>query len=517
MKNARKWTSLLLALLLVFALAATAAADGTGTAETPITGTITVENPITNKEYKAYKIFNVVYDNATPTKHYSYTIDGASEWYQTVYNYATPANGLTLTKVADTTSDTYVVTFDDTKFSAPSFAAALSAALIANPTITGTGKDLTVGTGGKPTATGLDLGYYFVTSTNGALCNLTTTAPSVNIRDKNYMPFEKTDHDKVSANVGETVNYTITGKVPDHTGFDQYTYVITDKMSDGLTFDSASVKVKIGSTAVTSESGKYTLTMPTTGDDQFTFKLSIDVKKLTIGDDIEVTYNATVNKDAIAKIENNKATLTYTNGPTADKVGTITTPEEKVYTSKIVIDKVEKTTDGTAGKKLEGAEFVLYKRGTGTDTAPTDKDYDEVTEGNKTTYYPREYYQYTAATGNEGSKVGWDADKKQATPKTTDNGGAASFDGLANGTYYLLETKAPAGYNQMTTAKAVNVNGGDTQAQLIVTAKVENQAGTILPSTGGMGTTVFYVLGAVLVVGAGVLLVTKKRMSRSEG
>lgn len=104
----------------------------------------------------------------------------------------------------------------------------------------------------------------------------------------------------------------------------------------------------------------------------------------------------------------------------------------------------------------------------------------------------------------------------------TDENGEASFEGLANGTYYLVETKAPAGYNQLTEAQKVEVHDGEhnapvtSETQLTVTAKVENQAGTLLPSTGGMGTTIFYVLGAVLVVGAGVLLVTKKRMSQSE-
>ena len=101
---------------------------------------------------------------------------------------------------------------------------------------------------------------------------------------------------------------------------------------------------------------------------------------------------------------------------------------------------------------------------------------------------------------------------------TTDAHGAASFDGLADGTYYLVETKAPAGYNPLTAPVPVTVAGSSTDiTKLSVTAKVENQAGTLLPSTGGVGTTVFYVLGAVLVLGAVVLLVTKKRMSRNEG
>ena len=174
---------------------------------------------------------------------------------------------------------------------------------------------------------------------------------------------------------------------------------------------------------------------------------------------------------------------------------TTTEREVKVYSSKIVIDKVEKTTDGTAGKKLSGAEFVLYK--------------EETIEGNKTI----KYYQWDETN----KKVVWDADKTKATVLETSTDGAATFGGLADGTYYLVETKAPAGYNQLKDPVTVPVKGSDTDTvKLTVTATVENQAGTLLPSTGGMGTTIFYVLGAVLVVGAGVLLVTKKRMSQSE-
>lgn len=98
---------------------------------------------------------------------------------------------------------------------------------------------------------------------------------------------------------------------------------------------------------------------------------------------------------------------------------------------------------------------------------------------------------------------------------TTDNNGTATFGGLADGTYYLEEIKAPAGYNQLTDPVEVKVEGGTAEVNLTVTAKVENSAGTLLPSTGGMGTTVFYVLGFVLVMGAVVLLVTKKRMSNA--
>ena len=122
MKTPRKLTSLLLALLLVFALAATAAAEGDGAGATNYPGKITVDNPKNGTIYTAYKIFDVVYEKPTTTEHYSYTIDRSNEWFTTVQGYT----GLILTQVNDT--DIYVVTKKDT-FSAPSFAETLKAAV----------------------------------------------------------------------------------------------------------------------------------------------------------------------------------------------------------------------------------------------------------------------------------------------------------------------------------------------------------------------------------------------------
>ena len=478
MKHARKLTSLLLALVMVFALAVTVAADET--TGTTGTGSITVDNPIEGQNYTAYKIFDVVYDEATP-KHYSYTIEGGSEWFSIVETYAnTEGSGLTLTQVNGTT--TYVVTTTGA-FSAPPFAEALKAAVAGK-----TGITLKVANG-KATATDLNLGYYFVTSTTGALCNLTTTNPNANIHDKNDMPFKK-EVDKTNVDVGQTVKFTITGKVPDYTGFTKYTYLITDTMTDGLTFKD-DVKVMVGSEDKTND---CTITYDATNAPQ-TFTVSIPVleKKYDFGAEIVVTYTATVNKNAIAVISTNKAKLTYSNDPITGETKDSQTEEQKVYTSKIVIDKFE--TDKKDTVKLKDAKFVLYKKVSGA-------------SGEVTKYYKQD--ETTKA-------VTWVDSITDATEVTTGNNGEAFFDGLADGTYYLVETKAPAGYNQLTEAKDVVVTGSITDStKLSVTAEVANSTGTLLPSTGGMGTTIFYVLGAVLVVGAGVLLVTKKRMSQSE-
>lgn len=494
MKHARKLTSLLLALVMVFALATTVfATEAGGTTTTPVTGTITVVNPKRETTYTAYKIFDVVYDNATPTKHYSYTIDSTknSDWFTTVKEYAeTAGSGLTLTQVEGT--NTYVVTFNKDEFSAPKFAETLNGAVNGK-----TGKPLAVADG-KATVTDLDLGYYFVTSASGALCNLTTTDPDAEIHDKTDVPFEKKD-DKVSAEVGETVNYTIKGKVPDHTGFTKYTYLITDTMSEGLTFKQ-DVKVTVGTTDVT-KACAITYNVESNANK---FTVSIPVKDSTIGAigaEILVTYSALVNENAVEKISKNSATLTYSNNPSTGDETTTTSVEETVYSSKIAIVKVE---TGNENKKLKDAEFVLYKK------ASTETDPDAI-----------QYYKKWDDTDTTKA-VSWVDTIDKATTVKTDEKGEASFEGLADGTYYLVETKAPAGYNQLDKPVKVEVHDGEhntpvtSATQLTVTATVANQAGTLLPSTGGMGTTIFYVLGFVLVVGAGVLLVTKKRMSQGE-
>ena len=473
MKRTRKLASLLLALVMVFALATTAFATDPGT--TTITGSITVDNPVADRTYTAYKIFDVVYDTNAENGHYSYTIDSSTnEWYGTVSTYAQDAaHGLTLTQVNG--GDTYVVTTGN-GFSAPDFAVALKAAVNGM-----TGRPLS-GDANSVSVSGLPLGYYFVASTSGALCNLTTTNPTVTIHDKNDMPFEKVA-DKTNADVGQTVNYTVTGKVPDYTGFNAYTYKVADTMSEGLTFKK-DVKVTVGGADV---STACTVAYDANGDAN-SFTVTIPVMDYKIGAEIKVTYSAVVNENAIAVVSKNNAKLIYSNDPTTDSTNESEPVIVNVYTSKIVIDKYE---TGKKTTKLPNAKFVLYK---------------EVTTDAGTSLV---YYKW-----NTDKKVEWVTDMVAATVMTTNDQGEATFGGLADGTYHLVETEAPAGYNPLTAPVEVKVAGSSADiTKLSVTAEVENKTGTTLPTTGGMGTTIFYVLGAVLVVGAGVLLVTKKRMS----
>lgn len=199
--------------------------------------------------------------------------------------------------------------------------------------------------------------------------------------------------------------------------------------------------------------------------------------------------------------------MTYSNDPAHDTTTTVT-DKEYVYSAEIVIDKYAGQEDvADTSKKLAGAEFVLYKEEAGV----------------------KSYYKYTAAAGETPAKVEWVAKAADATVVTTDANGAAEFNGLKNGTYQLLEIKAPTGYNLLTDPVEVDINveladdkiltEGEIVAcevNLSVTKQVENNTGVELPSTGGMGTTIFYTVGGLLMAAAVVLLITKKKLSNEQ-
>lgn len=460
MKHTRKLLSLALVLIAVFSMATIVSANSIDDANAGL-GKITVANPLANQTYTAYKIFDVSYNGDA----YAYTIAGNSEWLTTVQSYS----GITLTgPVTDVNGNTFYTVAPNGNFSAAGFAAVLKGAVSGKTGITLTADGTAV------SATSLKLGYYFVSSTSGALCNLTTTDPDATIRDKNDVPFDKVASDS-SVELGQTVTYTITGKVPDTTGFTTYTYQISDTMSDGLTFQK-DVRVTIG--------GSTVALTPTYTDTGFTLNIPMLDGTTPIyyaGDAIILTYTAVVNENAIAQVETNTATLRYSNNPT-DSTSTVTlTDEEKVYTAKIVIDKI----DGADSTKLEGAKFVLLNA-----------------DG--------EFYFWNAGS----KKVEWKADQSGATVVTTDANGAGTFNGLEDGDYSLKEVEAPLGYNLLKEPVSVEVSGSTTDVTVLtVTAQVENNTGSTLPETGGTGTTMIYIIGGILVAVAAILLIVKKRMA----
>lgn len=468
MKTMRKLFTVLLALAMTLALAVSAfAAD---------TGSITITNPQGDHTYTAYKIFDVTYSG----DNYSYTISDTDAAFSTVKTYAdVTANGLSLTAVANTNK--YNVSIG-AGFSAASFAQHLRT----NVGSLGTGTAFTK-VDNTMKASDLTLGYYFVSGTSGAVCEL-ATAKDIQIRDKNEVPqIEKSvdDADR-TVEIGQKLTYTITGKVPSTTGYTEFTYQVTDTMTEGLTFNE-DVKVTIGSTDVTADA---TITNNENG-----FVASVNMMKYQgqIDAPVVITYTATVNEKAIQRDkETNTATLKYSNNP-ADKTSfKESSVEVEVFSFNIVINKYA---TGNENTKLEGAKFVLKNA-------------------------ESKYYKYDAAT----KAVTWVAAKADATEVSTDANGAARFDGLQAGTYNLEETAAPAGYNQLTkditivldTKGSATINGAASTpgADHSLTAGVANSTGTMLPETGGTGTVIFVALGALAVICAGVFLVTNKRMSK---
>lgn len=471
MKTMRKLFTVLLALAMTLALAVSAfAAD---------TGSITITNPQGDHTYTAYKIFDVTY--TADGVNYSYTISDTDAAFSTVKAYAdVAANGLNLTAVANTNK--YNVSIG-AGFSAASFAQYLKT----NVGSLGTGTAFTK-VGDTMKASDLALGYYFVSGTSGTVCEL-ATAKDIQIRDKNEVPqIEKVvDDNDGTVEIGQVLTYTITGKVPSTKGYTEFTYQVTDTMTEGLTFNK-DVKVTIGGVDVTAAA---TITNNGNG-----FVASVNMMNYQdqIDKPVVITYTATVNENAIQRDKDtNTAELKYSNNPADKNSFDKSSVTVEVFSFNIVINKYA---TGNENTKLAGAKFVLKNN-----------------EG--------KYYKYDAAT----KVVSWVGDKSAATEVSTGADGAARFDGLQAGTYNLEETAAPAGYNQLIKDIIIvlDKNGSATidgaasapgAADRSLTAGVANSTGTVLPETGGTGTVIFVALGALAVICAGVFLVTNKRMSK---
>ena len=459
-KTFKKLFAALLAAALVLAMAVPAFAETNATK-----GSIKIDHTVSGETYTIYRMFKLDSYNAESNT-YSYTVEPAWETF-----FSTGA-GSSYIDLDSNGHPTWKTGADAAAFAK----AALTWA--ADKKISGTKE---TATGGTVTFSNLDLGYYLVDSSLGALCGLNTTNPDATIKEKNEKPEIKKEvqtsagdwSSENNAKIGDTVEYKVEIKVAD--GAQKYT--VTDTMSKGLTFNNSSLKVTAND-AVTTD---YTLTPTTNG---FTLVLpETYVSTLTKGTTILVTYNATLNKDAVIDGDGNtnEVKLGYGNHQN--------TVPSKVTTKSYQFDLVK--VDGTTNKLLDGAEF-------------------ELADGNtKLSFVKDANGNYRVATTGE----------KDATTTITVKNGKVNIYGLAGKTYTLTETKAPDGYNKLVTSETVNLaDGSKTHATIVDSVYkdggvvVENHAGTVLPSTGGMGTTLFYVIGGGLMVAAIVLLVTKKRM-----
>ncbi len=467
-KTFKKLFAALLAAALVLAMAVPAfAVTNTGT-----NGSITIDNAVDGETYTIYRMFKLDSYNGDA---YSYTVEPA---WETFFSTGAGKDYITLTNGHPTWNT------DKDKTTYPEFAKAALAWAKAN-NISYTDKKSAAGT--EVTFSGLDLGYYLVDSSLGALCSLDTTHPSATIKEKNGVPAmdkkivtgENSTSDSSTAKIGDTVNYKVTIKVAKGSSG----YELTDTMSDGLTFNSSSLKVTANGADATASSD-YTLDSTEHGF-KLVFKDSY-IGNLAENAEITVTYNATLNeKAAVGDTGNgntNSAALTYGNNKSVTNTTTIRTYEFDLL-------KV----DGADHKLLNGAEFKLY----------------DAENGGSVIKVVPVAGGYRVANGDETGAV-----------DTIKVNGKVHISGLDKTTYWLEETKAPDGYNKLTERKPVNLTNGsnnttltsDTWSEADHGVAVENNAGAILPGTGGMGTTLFYVIGGGLMVAAVVLLITKKRM-----
>lgn len=561
MKNLKKLASLALALIMALVMAVPAFAS-----TEPVTdASITIQNTVEGKKYDIYRIFDATVNG----DNVSYTVNSAWERFFTTgdgaeYLLATKVEGEVTQVVngkdevvenmtAEQLSGLNPITFNGDKymnitnanivdFANAALAYALDNNIAVAKTVDGTGADVT--------EAGLPFGYYMVymegaselVGSSASICSLNNVTKNATLKIKATTPtIDKTadDQNAVVKGVGDDVNFTIKGKVPDTTLYTNgYTYKITDTMSTGLTFDQAKLDkltVKINDVDITNDTheveedgvtktvANVTKTMAKNGNG---FELTIDVAQYqnNVGAEIVVSYSATVNENAIGATnpETNNATLTYSNNPANGGTGDFGTSTTivKVYTATIDVEKFGKVNG--VETKLDGAQFVLYK-------TVNDKNV---------------YYQY------KDGKLDWVEDKNAATVATSQKDTGlldTKFVGLGLDTYYLEEIEAPTGFNKLSAPITIAINAyedpnaGDTEhptapqdrVDVVVdengnvtktlflntlahTEKVENLSGTELPETGGMGTTIFYTVGALLVAGAGILLVVKKRMGAAD-
>ncbi|VTS16674.1 surface protein Spb1 [Streptococcus porcinus] len=468
-------------------------------------GTITVTDTQNGATYQAYKVFDAeVADTSAPDANkdgVAYLIPAGKE-----SDYQNSTNFTNLFTTSSNGGRTYV-TKKDTASAADiaAWAKQISSTLTSPVSVTETGTD------GTEVINVSDYGYYYVSSSvnNGAVVMVTSVSPNATIHEKNtganWGDGGGKTADKKSYSVGDTITYTINyNNAVNYDGSEKvYQYVLRDDMpnSNVVALNPSSIKV-----TVTDASGQETVLTQNNNKAKGTYSYNESNNDF----DITIPWSATQTQStdsANGAIDDfyykgiSKITVTYTgvlkseakpgSGDIADNTNTATInpntqtddsgKKATVYDGQITIKKV----DGSdKAKTLDGATFVLKND-------------------------QNQYLNFS-----DPQAVKWTSDQKEATEYTTANGGLVTIKGLAEGTYKLVETKAPAGYNLMTQETTVVLKEGldNGQDTLLVTPTIENNKGAELPSTGSIGTIILYTIGALLALGAGVVLVARRRL-----
>ena len=537
MKHLKRHLSLALSAFILMGMKTAVFAEGEGqqTAET-YTITVTNDNPaisIAGKTYTAYKLFDVVYSGTN----YAYTINTDNPFYTSAKSvldeYFDFGDIASETDIKNVTVKTGKMDPETNTLSA-SDVRALADSL--KPYISGTGAGSAAAQGETAVITVPEAGYYIITGTvkptdpeNSeseivSAVILSNADPDAEIQPKAGVPtlskkitsvkegtavvsgaILDSEGQAVSAKVGSVVSFELDSIIPDLTGYNTYTFTVTDTLSAGLTY-AGNFKMMINGAEVTAA--------PEVSGQTMTVSIPFaTLSNYTKGDPIKITYDASVNQNALtANYENNTAVLTYSNSPYSE--GTCETPAKTVYITDIDLD-VLKVDGSDHSKSLPGAEFKLYRTVDGND----------------------EYYLWNTDT----QSVSWVSGRNSGDTFKTDTSGHFEqvIRGLDQGTYYLLETKAPVGYNLLKDPVTVVITATETD-QLITYAvtfngesasmtnhsidmntvrstsqpkaagSIENNSGIILPDTGGTGTKLFYLTGSILLFLAAVLNISKK-------
>ncbi|MCC8097949.1 MAG: isopeptide-forming domain-containing fimbrial protein [Eubacterium sp.] len=525
-----------------------------------LAATITVTGGAEGQDYSAYLIFNVEATTITGGTGYIYYIDYDSQFVDLIKDYADSidgvstgkTNGLSLVSTTRTNSsgvvvDTYEVQvngdYDSSgvagEFSAKAFAAYLKDAIdngSYTPTATATA---TAGTGNIVTASlsANEAGYYFVNTSLGSVGILRTSTENIEIPDKNSGPTPQKEATTINGStsdgtvkIGDTVGYTVT--VTAGTGAVEYNIIVNDTLSEGLTYVDGSVVVTDSNGNTWDLNDDYTVSytdvLDQYGDPTGEHLLTITLLSSDNGGDylslltsatdkVYIAYSAVINENA-ASYANSTEGITNDVSLTYGRTSSYTTEEvtEEVDTFRFGI---EKTT--SAGAQLAGAVFNVYS---GTDASITANLLGFV----ETTGADANYHYYRLATSDDDpSDIVYDLE-------TSTTYTILWLEGLDAGTYTIVETEAPAGYNILngtitleiaddgtrtftyngTDGMVADQYGNTTFTTAYIT--IENSSGSTLPTTGGMGTKIFYTLGGILVVGAGILLITKRRMNAAK-
>lgn len=472
MKLIKKIAAIMFAFMMVFTLSSNVNAEET-------TGTITVENPIEGQTYKAYKILDLESYDLT-NKLYSYKISkGWEAFFQSTEPKGAGSDYITI-------NENNYVTFNDGVSTEQFAKSALTYAEKNHISAISPSVNENV-----VTFNDLELGYYLLDSSAGALCGLDTTNSEVKIREKNGVPevhktiINSNHHDDTNsyASIGDKVQFkTVITAQPG-----AQNYVLHDTMDDSFTYNK-DVEISYKGSKLTLDD-EYTINY----DDPCTFDIVFKEKflnTLSKDDEIVVTYSAILNGNAHIETGNiNKTHLTYgSNKNTAEKETVTTTYQIKVL-------KYTKSTDNPLG----GATFSLYNA---------------ANEGTA--------YQLVKKQNTEEYRLALSEEAPTTTKITTTSTGKFSIQGLKPGDYWLEETEAPKGYNKLAKRIKVTINeygsflidgkgNADNYNLPYNQVDVENKSGSLLPQTGGAGTTLIYLIGGALVLGSGFVLANKKR------